>query len=115
MTQLAFVTSKEEQERFESSPPFPGGRPPTRRECYEYVKHNYSYCWGEEKIVAHAKACFIGNYVYYVNFNGWDKPPDWVEGDPVIPEACPKKPFPAGSQSAQAVEVYRLMNLQKGA
>jgi len=78
------------------------------------VQHWYGDIQDEEWCRKHARNCFIGNYVYCVNFNGWTNPPDWKEGEPVIAEACPRRPFPAVSTSANAKEVYRLMALQKG-
>ena len=112
MTQLTLT--EQEQEKWDTRPPYPGGRPPTRAEAWEYCDHWYGDLKDEAELVQFAKEMFVANYVYYVNFLGWTNPPDWKEGEEVVPEACPKRPFPAVSPLANAPEVYRLMKLQKG-
>lgn len=65
-------------EKLNTAPPVPTDRPPTRAEVWAYVSHVYEGLWDEAKMKAHAKACWAGNYVRWVNFLGWRKKPDWV-------------------------------------
>jgi hypothetical protein len=103
---------EEGQRLFETQPERAPDRPPTRAEAWEYAQHYYRGLKDETDLKAYAKALFVGNYVYYVNFLGWTYPPDWREGETVVEAARPTKPFPAGSGNGP--EVYRLLALQKG-
>lgn len=106
------ITETEAQRRYEAQPPLAPGRPPTRREVWNYVKHWYGDLKTDDELKAFARNLFVGNYVYYVNFLGWTYPPEWVEGEPVVEAARPSRPFPAGEGHQD--EVYRLLALQKG-
>ena len=68
-------------DKLNTAPEIPTDRPPTRAEVWAYVSHVYNGLWDEEKMKAHAKACWAGNYVRWVNLLFWRKPPDWTEGE----------------------------------
>jgi len=89
-----------------TAPKMPHDRPPTRAEVWAYVHHCYEAVKTHDEMVAHAKCLFVGNYVYAVNLRGWDKPPDWTEGDPAPPKRCPTAPIPGDEAAAT---VYRLL------
>jgi hypothetical protein len=67
-------------EKLNTAPEMPTDRPPTRAEVWAYITHVYEGLWTEDKMEAHAKACWAGNYVRWVNLHGWRKKPDW-EGE----------------------------------
>jgi hypothetical protein len=96
--------------RHENAPPMPFDRPPTRAEVWAHVQHYYS---GGDKTEAQLQAMardrWAGNYVYWVNFNGWKKQPDWTEGDPVIEAGVPTKPFEAGHGRSYYNDVRALL------
>lgn len=92
--------------RWETAPPIPLDRPPTRAEVWAYVKHMYHDLKTPAELEAHAKATFVGNYVRWVNFNGWRKPPDWKEGQPAPPGRCPTGPIAPEEMTST---VYRLL------
>ena len=114
MSQLTITDEEKMKYEDPDKPALPFGRPPTRKEVWDYCVYWYGDLKDEDELRAWAKEHFVGNYVYAVNFNGWTKPPDWKEGEPVVAEACPRRPFPAVPTSVNAREVYRLMELQKG-
>ena len=78
-------------DRWQSAPPIPLDRPPTRAEVWAYVEHLYHDLKTEDERKAFAAQMWAGNYAWWVNWNGWNKQPDWTEGDPVIPAAVPKR------------------------
>ena len=71
------------------APKIPCDRPPTRRECWEYVEHYYKGVKTREDAILLAIRIFTGNYIHWVQTRGWDRQPDWTENDPIIPSACP--------------------------
>lgn len=94
-------------DRWESQPDFPTDRPPTRAEVWEYVQHYYHDLKSEREMKAYAAQCWAGNYVYWVNFHGWDKQPDWKPGDPVIPAGVPGRgDIKSGDNAYQIVKTY---------
>jgi hypothetical protein len=113
---MRVTTTKEEDAIFnETKDILPVDRPYTREETLRYVVAHYVEpgLKDEAKAKLYAKQLWIGNYVYAVNFNGWDKPPDWQEGEPVVDAACPKRPF-TPNRSSWEREVYTLLAIQKG-
>jgi hypothetical protein len=62
----------------------PAGRPPTRHEVWRWVKHLYRGVKTKQQAERFALHWYVGDYVWWVAIKGWDKPPDWVEGE-VIP------------------------------
>jgi hypothetical protein len=54
--------------------------------------------------IEHAKKAWAWAYVHAVNFKRWDKQPDWLPGDPIIRNAIPHGPFPAGQEYLGPVE-----------
>ncbi len=65
-------------DRLNTAPDFPTDRPPTRAEVWAYISHVYAEVWTTDKMEAHAKACWVGNYVRWVNLHFWRKKPDWI-------------------------------------
>ncbi len=78
-------------DRWQTAPAIPSDRPPTRAEVWAYVEHMYGDLKSETELKGFAAQMWAGNYVRWVNFEGWDKQPDWTEGDPVIRGAVPKQ------------------------
>lgn len=111
---MTFKPTDEEQRLFDTRPPMPTDRPATRAEVWAYAHHFYAALKTEDDLRAWSKKMFVDNYIQAVNFNGWLNPPDWKEGEPVVPAACPTKPFLAGAKRRNTDEVYRLLELQKG-
>ena len=72
-------------EKLKTAPPLPLDRPPTRAEVWAYVRHLYHDLWPEEKLKTHAAETWAGNYVTWVNNQGWSKRPDWQPGDDESP------------------------------
>ena len=71
-------------DKLNTAPDLPTDRPPTRAEVWAYITHVYEGLWTQDKMEAHAKACWAGNYVRWVNFQGWRKKPDSKgEGDDI--------------------------------
>lgn len=71
----------------------PPDRPPTKAEVWAYVTHYYTGIKTEQEMRDHAFGCWVGNYVYWVNFRGWRRHPDWKDGDGLIEAACPSGPI----------------------
>lgn len=90
--------------RYETAPKLPRGRPRTKREVMDYWEHVLKDVKTDAEIKAHARSSWAWDYVWHVNFQGWDKHPDWVPGEPVIPEAVPVKAFTAGDNYIAKVE-----------
>ena len=98
-------------ERVDNAPPIPTDRPPTRAEVWARYHHLYFDLKGHKptplctdkcqslpvgELEADCLADWVWGYVYFYNFEGWRKQPDWVEGDPVIEAAVPTEPFWSG-------------------
>jgi hypothetical protein len=76
------------------APKTPTHRPPTRAEVWAYVEHYYRGVKTKEQAIVLAIRIFTGNYIQWVQVEGWDMPPDWQEGEPIVFEARPKgRPF----------------------
>lgn len=90
--------------RYEDAPKLPAGRPRTKTEVFAYWSHVLDGVKSPDEIKAHARGSWAWDYVWHVNFRRWDKHPDWVPGEPVIHEAVPAKPIPAGGNYIEAVE-----------
>ena len=73
------------------APKIPWDRPPTRREVWEYVEHYYKGVKSYDECIALAIRIFCGNYTRWVMVNGWEKPPNWKEGDKLVKAACPNR------------------------
>ena len=96
-------------DRYETSPKMPSGRPRTKQEVFAYWTHVLKDVKTDEEIKDMARGSWAWDYVWHVNFRQWDKHPDWTPGEPVIPEAVPVKPIPAGSNYiAKVEELWRL-------
>lgn len=94
-------------ERIQSAPAFPLDRPPTRAEVWAHYHHIYFDFKGHRPNTLCTDACIRteGNELeveaaeawawWYITRlrNGWNKQPDWKEGDPVIPAAVPNNPY----------------------
>lgn len=91
--------------RVEQAPPLPTDRPATRAEVWEHFHFQFfdiknhkatpsctNACRTEQQgeLEAFCRDAWAWYYIHKVVFRGWDKQPDWKEGDPVIPEAVPK-------------------------
>ena len=69
-------------------------RPPTRAEVWAYVEHYYRGVRTKEQAIVLAVRIFTGNYIHWVQTTGWNMPPDWQEGEPIVFEGRPKgRPF----------------------
>ena len=88
--------------RFANMPEKVEGRPPTKREVWARVHHVYHGLLSQEELVEYARCRWAWDYAAWVNFRGWDKHPDWVEGDTVIAEAVPERPM-NGDRAPQIV------------
>jgi hypothetical protein len=107
--------SEDEKRRFAQRPFHATQRPPTLAETGEYARYWHSELKTPEDLQQWVGEHFVSNYVYYVNNLGWTKPPDWKEGEPVVAEACPTRPFPHHRYDRRnRDEVARLYRLQKG-
>lgn len=94
-------------DRWQSAPPLPPDRPPTREEVWAYTEHMYEGLKSPDEMRAHAAFAWAGTYVYWVNHNGWDKQPDWTPGDPVVPAAVPRQgDIKSGDHSYPIVKSY---------
>jgi len=94
-------------DRWESAPPLPTDRPPTRAEVWAYTEHMYAGLKTEQELQAHAAFAWAGTYVYWVNFNNWDKQPDWTPGDTVVRNAVPKRgEIKSGDKTYPIVKSY---------
>ena len=94
MTRRAAATRFVPDERYETAPRLPTDRPPTRREVWERLNHLYYDLKTPAQIATLAKGTWLFAYVWAVNLRGWDKPPDWQEGQAVVAAACPRAPIP---------------------
>lgn len=79
-------------------------RPPTKAEVWEYVKHVYGDVRAEDELKKLARDKWATNFMFAVNHRGWDKHPDWVEGQPVIREAVRTEPFWSGADWTREIE-----------
>lgn len=102
MTQLSFVPDN----RYETAPPLPTNRPPTRRECFAYYSHVFKDVKDDTAIAQHAREVWAWRYVEWVNGRGWRKQPDWVEGAPVIDVGLPAVFDSGGSSFYKTVRQY---------
>ena len=96
-----------------TAPPVPFDRPPTKAEVWAYMTHVYSKLMDGGELRRRAREKWAGNYVYCVNIRGWNKQPDWVEGEAVIEAACPNGPIMAGTP--HVTEVERLWHIARKA
>ena len=112
--------------RRESAPPLPTTRPATRAETWAHYHHVWFDRKGHAKqalctdeclherageLETYCRDAWAWSYIQRFLSGGWDKHPDWVEGEPVIPEAVPPIepfPFPAGNMHACIQVVYQL-------
>lgn len=62
-------------------------RPPTKRECWEHWKEYFGPDKDPDYVIGFARKWWWQSYTTAVCITGWDKHPDWTEGEPVIPEA----------------------------
>lgn len=97
---------KKPEEQFTTQPQMPGDRPATKEEVWGWVVHMYGGIFEMPKLKQLAQEKWAWSYVYFVNFDGWTKHPDWLPGDPVVTEAVPTAPFPP--DRANFVEVNKL-------
>lgn len=107
MSRRAAATRFVPDERYETAPPLKHYPPPTRRQVYDYFNHLYYDLKTQAQIATLAKGTWLFDYVWAVNLRGWDKPPDWQEGQPVIAAACPRAPIPFDRMEK---DVYRLLD-----
>jgi hypothetical protein len=86
-----------------AAPNIPTHRPPTRKEVwarghalyYDRKTHQRrpecdDRCLTQStpgELEAWCRSSWVGCYAYAVAVKGWAKQPDWVDGDPVLPEA----------------------------
>lgn len=118
-------------DREDSAPKLPPGRPPTRREVwarYHFIffdRKGHKATTGCKPTCLHddageleryCRGAWAWHYISLFIFKGWDKQPDWVEGDPVIPAAVPSRsltdlPFPSGDWGACERKVYELLDI----
>jgi len=80
-------------ERFRTMPKKPVGRPCTKKEMWERVNHCYHDLLPKDDLIDYARNRWAWDYAAWVNFRGWQKHPDWVEGDTVIAAAVPERPM----------------------
>jgi len=104
---------KKPEEQFKTQPRMPGDRPATKEEVWSWVVHMYGGTFEVPKLKQMAQDKWAWSYVYFVNFDGWKKQPDWLPGDPVIAEAVPPGPFTPDAQSF--VHVNRLWAIAQAA
>lgn len=90
--------------RVMQAPPLPEHRPPTKKEVWTRMSFIYHDLKDDSNLKRFCREWWAGMYLGYVNFRGWDKHPDWVDGEPVIPEAVPAKPFESGTNYIREVE-----------
>jgi hypothetical protein len=93
-------------ERLPKVPALPTERPPTRREVWEHYHGIYFDFKGHSRsplctprclhnetreLESYCRDAWAWGYIqrFVSGMKGWDKQPDWVEGDPVIPAAVP--------------------------
>ena len=94
------------EEQYVTQPKMPGDRPATKEEVWTWVAHLYGGTFDVAKLKQLAQDKWAWSYVYFVNFDGWRKQPDWLPGDPVVADAVPPGPIPP--DKANFVEVNRL-------
>jgi hypothetical protein len=90
-----------------SAPSLPTDRPPTRAEVWAHYHHIYFDFKGHRpngictptclrtdgnELEVEAAEMWAWRYVVALR-NGWDKQPDWKEGDEVIPAGVPNNPY----------------------
>lgn len=79
---------------FFGAPELPHDRPPTRREVWEYYSFIFRNHRSTEEIKDYCRNYWVEKYTYWFGIYNWRKQPDWVPGQPVIPEAVPTTLFP---------------------
>jgi hypothetical protein len=76
------------------APLIPTHRPGTKREVWE----RYSFIYGDiktpEELRVFCRDAWVWDYVYAVNFKGWRRHPDYMDGEAIIYEAVRREPFP---------------------
>lgn len=90
-----------------SAPQLPTHRPATKGEVWEHYKHIYGQSKKMTELVDFARGAWAWDYVQWVNFAGWRKQPDWMEGDEIIPDACPTGPFEPGPYHIEIERLYQ--------
>lgn len=123
MSKEAF-TKHVPDERIETAPTLPKERPATKREVWERYHAIFFDRKGHRRTPICTDRCNHRNpgeletfcreawawyYVSAFNFHEWRKQPEWVEGDPVIPEAVPDEPFAAGETHKWAATLASMM------
>lgn len=101
-------------ERFRTIPPLPEGRPPTKKETWERVTHVYHDMMSKEDLIDYARNRWAWDYAAWVNFKGWQKHPDWVEGDDVIEKAVPERPMNGDMAPVMVQRLWQIVaNIKK--
>lgn len=116
-------------DRFVKAPPLPTHRPITKREAWEHYHAVYFDFKGHRQTSACQPSCnhrnpgeleafcrdaWVWDYVsrFVGAGKGWDKQPDWKDGDPIVPEAVPDcthgVPFISGNWSKIVEQVQQL-------
>lgn len=77
-----------------SCPTRPRSRPVSLVEELRIWRHHYRNDWTEQRIRSFAVAAFCSEYRRWVIWNGWRKPPNWIEGTVPYSRLWPKgRPF----------------------
>lgn len=92
------------------APRLPTHRPATKREVWDHYSFIYKDIKPHNELARFCRDAWLWNYVDWFNFKGWRKQPDWVDGDQVIHEAVPNKPFPP-DQGVWNNEIKRLLEV----
>lgn len=111
MTETKYLT----EAAYHGAPPRPCHRPGTRAELWAHYSHIYDGFWSRERIADFCREVWIWDYVYWVNFNGWDKQPDWKEDDPIVPAGVPTKPFRSDQRGQWGEIIYSLLHATRRA
>lgn len=96
------------------APMLPTNRPPTKKEVWDRFNFIYQDIKEHGDLARFCRNWWCWAYVDWVNRKAWRKQPDWVDGDTVIYEAVPSKPF-GPDEGAWIREVNRLFEIAKGA
>lgn len=98
-----------------SAPPLPTGRPPTKLEVWEHYSHIYNGRKSATELKTFCRGAWAWLYLEYVNFKGWQKHPDWVEGDVVIDAAVPRAAFQSGAYEKEIEQLWQVAHQQRRA
>jgi hypothetical protein len=117
-------------DRLEKAPGLPTDRPPTRAEIWAHYHAIYFDLKGhapstlctprcvtkpEKELEKFAGDEWVWAYVYFYNFKGWRKQPEWLPGDPVVASGVPDQPFQSGAYIEWKRIVVKMIETVKAA